>query len=109
MSNSTLVLLITATVPYKLMPQAGFEPPPRQREVCYQTTALPPSHHGWPNNCRVEVFAKVCYPIVQIHVQNLLSSFSLPFQQDHQFEQTCCDVAYGQKSLVLYSLFQQVL
>ena len=21
--------------------------PPRQSEVCYQTTALPPSHHGW--------------------------------------------------------------
>ena len=28
------------------MPQAGFDPP-AQSEVFYQTTALPPSHHGW--------------------------------------------------------------
>ena len=28
------------------MPQAGFDPP-AQSEVCFQTTALPPSHHGW--------------------------------------------------------------
>ena len=26
--------------------QAGFDPP-AQSEVCYQSTALPPSHHGW--------------------------------------------------------------
>ena len=28
------------------MPQAGFDPP-KQREDCYQSTTLPPSHHGW--------------------------------------------------------------
>ena len=32
-------------LPYK-SPQAGFDSP-KQREVLYQTTALPPSHHGW--------------------------------------------------------------
>ena len=32
------------------MPQAGFDPP-AQSEVCYQTIALPPSHHGWINSC----------------------------------------------------------
>ena len=29
-----------------VMPQAGIELP-RQKEFCYQTTALPPSQHGW--------------------------------------------------------------
>ena len=28
------------------LPQVGIDPP-AQSEVCYQTTALPPSHHGW--------------------------------------------------------------
>ena len=28
------------------LPQAGFDPP-KQREDCYQSTTLPPSHHGW--------------------------------------------------------------
>ena len=28
------------------MPQAGIDPP-AQSGVCYQTTALPPSHHDW--------------------------------------------------------------
>ena len=42
-----LLLIIMATGPYKFMPQAGFKPPLRQREVCCQSTALPPSHHGW--------------------------------------------------------------
>ena len=28
------------------LPQAGINLP-AQSEVCYQTTALPPSHHGW--------------------------------------------------------------
>ena len=31
---------------YKSWSQARFDPP-RHREVYYQTTALPPSHHGW--------------------------------------------------------------
>ena len=37
------------------MPQAGFDP--AQSEVCYQTTALPPSHYGWTifDFMRVEV------------------------------------------------------
>ena len=33
-------------VPLNTLPQAGFDPP-NQREVCYQSTTLPPSHHGW--------------------------------------------------------------
>ena len=37
---------------YKYIPQAGIDPP-RQREFCYQTTALPPSHHGWTFKCFV--------------------------------------------------------
>ena len=28
------------------LPQAGFDPL-KQREDCYQSTTLPPSHHGW--------------------------------------------------------------
>ena len=30
-------------------PQVGFDPP-AQSEICYQTTALPSSHHGWIEN-----------------------------------------------------------
>ena len=28
------------------MPEAGFDPS-KQREDCYHSTTLPPSHHGW--------------------------------------------------------------
>ena len=49
-------------------PQAGFDPPV-QSEVWYQTTALPPSHHGWIQEAVIQIlfyFSKIAImPIPQ--------------------------------------------
>ena len=37
------------------VPTAGFKPP-KQREDCYQSTTLPPSHHGWITHLKLYFF-----------------------------------------------------